>query len=173
MKLSDLEPGKWSNHNKSIQERFWSKVKKTASCWIWEGALEPAGYGAFMIKQKGKWIPIRASRLSYLLKYGELPEGWCVCHHCDTPACVNPEHLFLGTHADNMRDSAKKGRLSSKGVSRNCGEKNPLSKLTEADVHIIKGRLMAGEKQNNIAKDFSIDPTVVSDIKLGKSWKGV
>ena len=173
MKLSDVEPGKWSAYNKSIQERFWSKVKKTDSCWIWERALEKTGYGEFLIKQNGKWTPIRASRLSYLFKYGEIPEGMCVCHHCDTPACVNPDHLFLGTHTDNMRDSAKKGRLGSKGVSRNRGEKNPQAKLTEADVHNIKERIMNGEKQGDIAKDYGMKQYTISDIKRERRWKGV
>lgn len=87
-------------------ERFWSKVDKSGDCWEWVGYLNEKGYGKFRLNNKLQ----RAHRISYALKYGAIPEGMLVCHRCDNPKCVNPEHLFIGTTTDNARDSISKGR---------------------------------------------------------------
>jgi hypothetical protein len=99
------------NRNGSIyltpfRERFERLITKTASCWIWGGVRGTNGYGT--IKKKSK--AIRAHRASYELFVGPIPDGMHVLHKCDNPLCVNPEHLFVGTHIDNMRDMEKKGR---------------------------------------------------------------
>lgn len=75
-------------------------------CWLWEKSLARKGYGVIHIKNKRK----SAHRYSWELYYGPVPKGLFVCHKCDTPSCVNPEHLFIGTHTDNMRDAKRKGR---------------------------------------------------------------
>lgn len=90
-------------------KRFWSKVTKTQDgCWLWTGSLQTQGYGNIEIKGK-RLLP---HRIAYILHKGEIPQGLSVCHHCDIPKCCNPEHLFLGTAADNTNDATQKGRMS-------------------------------------------------------------
>lgn len=99
----------------TIKDRFENKVNKTDSCWIWQGAIiKSRGYGSFRI---GKDIK-RAHVASFLIYNGEIQKGMCVCHSCDNPSCVNPEHLWLGTHDDNMKDMVKKGR-----ARHGCGKR--------------------------------------------------
>lgn len=92
----------------SIECRFLSKVRRGASpdCWAWNGARNSAGYGALNTDAG----VVLAHRLAWALANGEIPDGMFVCHRCDNPSCTNPSHLFLGTHADNMRDMMEKGR---------------------------------------------------------------
>lgn len=91
---------------KGIEDRFWGKVEKTATCWLWQGHLSRGGYGHFAVGSR----PIKAHRFAYSLINGEIPDGLVVLHSCDTPACVNPDHLSVGTDSDNQRDSVQKKR---------------------------------------------------------------
>ena len=111
------------NHNghkktpRPLSERFWSKVNKNGTipphcpnigeCWLWTGHIIVGGYGRLSV---GHGIQEFAHRLSYMLHYGNIPNGCFVCHRCDNPPCVRPDHLFIGTHTDNMRDMIAKGR---------------------------------------------------------------
>ena len=87
-------------------QRFWSKVIKSDSCWIWVACRDDRGYGRIAHKGKNK----SAHRMSWEMHKGDIADGLCVCHHCDNPICVNPDHLFLGTHTDNMQDMSIKKR---------------------------------------------------------------
>src|SRR4051812_46948926 len=115
----------------NMSEKLYSLIDKTDSCWLWTGQLGTAGYGKFNYGGK-RWT---AHRASYQIHIGDLPPvepgaKCCVLHRCDNPRCVNPNHLFLGSQADNMRDKAEKGRA----IGAHSGEKHHCAKLTRAQV---------------------------------------
>jgi hypothetical protein len=90
-----------------LAERFWEKVNVGTpdECWTWAACTNPLGYGWINVNNSGEL----AHRISWLINHGEIPEGLVICHKCDNPPCVNPNHLFLGTQKDNMQDYARKG----------------------------------------------------------------
>jgi hypothetical protein len=97
----------------TLEERFWSKVLKTDTCWLWQRHVNNKGYGCLSYNYGDGHRPIRpiyAHRLSWMLSKGPIPPHLNVLHRCDVPGCVNPDHLFLGTQADNMHDCFKKTR---------------------------------------------------------------
>lgn len=146
----------WPNP-RPLQERFWEKVKKTDGCWEWTGYRTRKGYGEVYIRGEGSR---RAHRVSYQLHHGTVPKSMQILHRCDNPPCVNPDHLFLGTAADNTRDMLEKGRFKS-------------AKLSDREVLEIRRKYASGETQDAIAKEFHIDQTNVSQIVLGKTWKNL
>lgn len=99
----------WVNQRKALpaEDRFWSRVNKTSTCWVWQGAPWAFGYGRIEVNGRG----VSTHRFSWERHNGKIPEGMSVLHKCDVPLCVNPAHLFLGTQEDNMRDRAAKGRF--------------------------------------------------------------
>jgi hypothetical protein len=140
------------------EDLFWAKVDKTGSCWLWTAYRDRAGYGTFSIKRH----PHRAHRVSAVLAGMEVPDHLFVCHHCDTPSCVNPAHLFVGTPSDNLRDAYnKKRRVGMAGVD------HPGAKLTAEDVRWIR---QLGAPQRQIAKCFGVSQSVISHIKTGYTW---
>lgn len=88
-------------------DRFWPKVEKGDGCWEWQAHRNPEGYGVIGIDR----VPVGAHRVAWELTYGPIPEGIYVCHHCDNPPCVRPDHLFLGTNSDNIIDAMSKHRI--------------------------------------------------------------
>lgn len=127
-------------------------------CWLWTGACDRAGYGAF--KAGGR--SLKAHRASYGLHVAE-PGPLAVCHRCDNPTCVNPSHLFLGTVAENNADRSSKGRTNRVGKPKPRGEKSPTSKLTDAQREQIRSLCAAGERTKRaIAAQFGVSPQLVS-----------
>lgn len=130
----------------------------TATCWLWI-AGQRFGYGGFWLEGKTRL----AHRVSWVLHNGVIPEGMCVLHTCDTPLCVNPRHLFLGTYADNTKDCIEKGRFGGGGYR----------KLSNNNVKIIRQMLKTTRKQKDIAKLFNVDPSNISHIARNKTWNSI
>lgn len=164
----------------NIVERFWSKVDKSAGpggCWLWLPV--PTGrYGEFCI---GHQETVGAHRFAYELTHGPLAEGMLACHTCDTPRCVNPAHLFEGTHLDNNRDMHGKGRgqrgdkhsARLRPETRPRGEQHGCAKLTAADVLLIRQLAADGSTGKTIAEHFGIGRTQVSRILNRQTWRHI
>lgn len=149
-------------------DRFWSKVDKSDGCWLWRGALFSNGYG--QVSRTGGGIG--AHRVSWFLAYGPIPDGLFVCHRCDNPPCVNPDHLFLGTAKDNRLDMMSKGKTTRPSQPVR-GEMHFWAKLTEDDVRSIRDLAAIGQTQRAIAGQFHIAPSRVCDIVNRRSWAHV
>jgi hypothetical protein len=148
----------------TTQRRLRANMAQTPSgCQEWTGCRGKWGYGSVRVKQK----TMLAHRVSYTVFVGPIPDGILVLHKCDNPPCINPDHLFLGTNLDNVRDRNAKGRTRGKSWH---GETHPSAKLTEIDVAEI--RKMAGTlSQRKIAQMFGIRQSTVSNISNFKTWK--
>lgn len=147
----------------SLEDRFMSHVQKSDDpddCWEWIGAKYINGYGEFGIKNK----TCLAHRVSYALFIGNIPDGMFVCHRCDNHSCVNPSHLFLGTHQDNIQDMMNKDR-------QNRGERHGMHKLTEQKVYQIREKLEQGYSHQQIANMFGVSRKTISHIKSKRDWK--
>lgn len=127
------------------------------------GGKSGDGYGAFWFGRKR----VGTHRVAWLLCNGPIPSGLHVLHRCDTPACVNPDHLFLGTHQDNMRDRDAKGRCGARGQR---GEKCPSHKLRLDDVTEIRRMVAAGAQQTVLAARFGVHKATINDLVLRKTW---
>lgn len=156
--------------------------KSENGCWLWKGAIG-GKYG------KTRWYSktISAHKASFLVFKGEVLKGLHVCHHCDNPLCVNPEHLWLGTQKDNMRDSVLKGRfkgtlgikwtkswrenfLKNLHPANKKGEAHHLVKLSNEKVKEIRNLLNKGLKQKEIASKFRVCQSTIARIKRGRLW---
>lgn len=153
----------------SVKERFLARVRVANNgCWLWVGAKH-GGYGSLCVDSRR----IRSNRLAWMLFRGPIPKGLCVCHNCpggDNPACVNPKHLFLGTHADNMADTIAKNRHK----TAHDGVANGNALLTDGQVLEIRKRYRrysrGGESSSQLAKEFGISQVRVCHIISGRGW---
>ena len=145
-----------------IKERFWSKVKKTKTCWIWTAYKTTNGYGRFgMAAHIG---PKAAHRVAWALTHGEIPKGLNVLHKCDNPPCVRPSHLFLGTLKENSQDMKNKLRGT-------IGESNKHAKLTKNDVLEIRESCAKKElKQYQLAEKYNVSTAAISLIVNRINW---
>lgn len=153
-----------------IKDRFWQKVAigKRGECWPWTGHRNTHGYGIIATRDPPNRQRFRAHRIAYELHHGTIvPPDVLVLHSCDNPPCCNPRHLFLGTQADNVADMHTKNRES--GGSQ-PGERNPFSKLTDADVRAIRSELAKGRTYADIGKQFGVHLSVIGRIATRKSW---
>ncbi len=146
-----------------IEGRFLAHVEQTEGCWLWRGKTYRGGYGTFYVGRAlapslshrislGRWCKTGAHRIAYALWVGAVPAGLLVCHHCDTPACVRPEHLFLGTQRDNIMDASRKGRL-------------------RPTTHMERVRSRRRRVVERVARQLNVRPTVVEWLfRSGVIW---
>ena len=148
----------------NIQKRFLTHVKKTDTCWQWIGAKKGQNYGSFSINGKD----YRAHRIAYKLFISEYDQNLNVLHHCDNTLCVRPDHLFLGTHKENMQDKVLKNRQS-----KLSGELCVAHKLTEEEVIQIKKSLLNKYKGifKDLAKKYNVSSGCIEDIYHRRTWK--
>lgn len=142
----------------TLESRFWKRVERREGCWGWSGNKNSDGYAVI---GRGTSRTVTASRVSWELHSGPIPRGLFVCHTCDNPECVNPAHLFLGTHANNMADMAEKGRST-------IGLRNPNVKLTEDKVRDIRDG--SGTRKEK-AERHGVSIETVYQIRTGKTWR--
>ena len=150
---------------KSLEERFWSRADKKSSdeCWEWLGSKLRGGYGN--LNQEGHTL--QAHRYSYVLHIGDIPKGMLVCHSCDNPGCVNPEHLFLGTHLTNAMDKVSKDRqIKGEGIYNH--------KIVEADAIRIRELYSQGNlSMRKIAKMFGLCYSETNAVINKRTWRYV
>lgn len=153
----------------NLIERFEDKFipEPNSGCWIWVGAVDSCRYARFGVMGKN----CKASRISYRLYKCEEPGSLHVLHSCDVPECVNPDHLFLGTHQENMEDRDNKGRQWDRTgrLNPNAGSKNHKSKLKENDVRTIRS-LIGRESYQSLAARYGVSAGSIQKIANGTNW---
>lgn len=139
----------------STPEAIWARTKRDSNgCWIWQLGKDPSGYGLARY-HKRTW---KAHRLAYTLVHGPIANGLLVCHSCDIRACINPSHLFLGTHQDNRTDCVRKGRTGK-------------SHLTWDTVNLIRWERVLGASYKELAERHQLSPSNMLQICTAKTWK--
>lgn len=141
--------------------RFWLSVAKAEGCWLWRGNCDTKGYGKFHVSGRA----YRATRVAYALTKGPIAAGLLVCHACDNPPCCNPDHLWLGSDADNARDMVEKGR-----ASRRAGVANTRCRLSPDQVRSIRHD---SRSHRRIARAYGVGRTTVRNIQDGITWGSI
>lgn len=139
-----------------MDEKFMARVRKDPStgCWLWTGEVNAKGYGRTWVNGKRE----KAHRVAWRETNGPIPEGMVLCHRCDRPSCVNPDHLFLGDMRVNAIDMVRKGRA-------------PAAKLSRSRAEEIRTRVQAGESMRSIAREVGVDPKTIRLLVRGATWK--
>lgn len=168
----------------TVEEKFWAKVDKNGPtaypeldpCWPWTGCRSKQGYGYLNVG--GKYT--RTSRLSYVLNVAPIPPGMIVRHRCDNPPCVNPSHLLVGTHLDNVRDARERGRAATGArngrhtmpdrTARGARNGLPGSKLTTNEVREIRISLAGKVSRRSLAARFGVSVSAINLIATGRAW---
>jgi Autographiviridae endonuclease len=159
-----------------VATKFWRNVAVGAAneCWEWQRARLPKGYGRVSRQLFGEQL---AHRAAYRLTHGDIPAGMCVMHSCDNPPCCNPDHLRVGTQADNLADMRAKGRGSDPPKMRSewqsRGERHSRPKLTADAVVAIRALVAGGESQRGVARRYGVSHTTVRMIVLRRKWAHV
>ena len=148
--------------------KFWANtlVKSPDDCWEWQLCKNDDGYGMF--SHRGRTVG--AHKISWIIHNGAIPQGLCVCHSCDNPGCVNPKHLFVGTHAENMADRNRKGRARGGSLP---GELSPSSKFSTEAVLTMRRLYTNGVLQRVIAERYNTSQPVVSGIVTHRYWRHI
>ena len=143
-----------------IEIRFWKFINKTPTCWIWTGCTNSFGHGRI----RKHPFTYYSHRISYEIHYGKIPEGLFVCHHCDNPSCVRPDHLFLGTQLDNLRDCKSKKR-------NNFGEKVPNHKLTWKSVDEMRELILKDNPTTAfLSRKYGVHPRTIRNVRNKDTW---
>jgi len=155
---------------KPVNERFEEKFipEPNSGCWIWVAASFKNGYGAFRIGGKRPYEHC-AHRASWRIFHGEIPHGMDVCHRCDSPWCVNPDHLFLGSRSENFADAKNKGRIG--GFLRIDGKRNKRFLFDDVQVHMIRLRALAGVSLSEVARENNCSKTTIRRIIRRERYK--
>lgn len=161
-------------------QRFEDKYipEPNSGCWLWTGSIRGSGYGYFRYQGRNEY----PHRFAYMAYKGSIPAGMEVCHRCDERSCVNPDHLFIGTRQDNIRDMIRKGRCGWQkspelyvaygrrvGLTQK-GEMHSRAKLSSFDVDVIRYLLGRGSFVPDIAAVFGVHPATISDVLHGRAW---
>ena len=156
-----------------LSARLWSRVDMSAGlegCWLWLGSTNVAGYGQIRREPEGNAIrgaKTTTHRVAWELTNGLIPDGLHVCHHCDTPGCVNPKHLWLGTHAENLADMKTKGRAAR-------GDRSGTAKLDCRQVQIIKRLLFLGQcSAAELSALLGVSSSAIDSIRNENTWRHV
>lgn len=154
-------------YKQNLQTRFWSKVEKSDGCWVWRGDIGHGGYGRIRINGANKM----SHRIAWEWVNGPIPAGLVICHSCDNPPCVNPDHLRAATQKENVEESERKGRRNYR-----TGPAPWRAKLTEENVREMRHLHKENSKyytDGKIAKMFGVDPSTAKKAIYGLTWKHV
>lgn len=147
----------------SLSAKLAFYVERSSGCWLFKGTTNQDGYGQLIWQRKISG----AHRLMWLEVNGPIPQGLCVLHKCDTPACCRPDHLFLGTQASNVKDMDRKKRRRNRVAK---GERNNAAKLTSSDVKFVRESDLTGRE---LARRLGVSPAMISLIRTRKNWSHI